>query len=97
MSAFVFSQRHFFDRFNGDRLRRAFAPRKPRSRLLRVATGLLGLVVVLALVFLGVFVGLAMLTAGVLLRLWRQRGKPVARASLHGDYRVIARTALPRA
>ena len=86
--------------FNGARLRNAFAPRKPRHPLLRLVTGLVGLGVVLALVFLGVFVGAAMLAVGVLARLWRMRGKPIARDRsrvVDGQFQVLARPALPRA
>jgi hypothetical protein len=54
--------------------------------------------VVLTLVFVSVFVGVAMLAAGVLVRLFRMRGKPVARDHrvVDGQYRVIAKPALPR-
>ncbi|MFC7300920.1 hypothetical protein [Cognatiluteimonas weifangensis] len=97
MSAFGFR----FDRFRPDRagFRTGFAPRKPRHPLLRLALGLLGLGVLLVLVFFSVFVGIAMLAAGLLYRLWKQRGKPVARPArvVDGDYRVLAKPALPRA
>ena len=46
----------------------------------------------------GLFVGAAMLAAGLLWRLWAQRGKPVAgraRAdSIEGDYRVVGKAQL---
>lgn len=98
MSAFGFR----FDRFRPDRagvFRAGFAPRKPRHPLLRLALGLLGLGVLLVLVFFSVFVGIAMLAAGLLYRLWKQRGQPVARPArvVDGDYRVLAKPALPRA
>jgi hypothetical protein len=50
-------------------------------------------------VFVSVFVGVAMLAAGVLVRLLRMRGQPVARDHrvVDGQYRVIAKPALPRA
>jgi hypothetical protein len=46
-----------------------------------------------------VFVGVAMLAAGVLVRLFRMHGKPVARDHrvVDGQYRVIGKPALPRA
>ena len=86
-------------RFDGNSFRNAFAPRKPRHPLLRIAIALLGLCVVLTLVFVSVFVGVAMLAAGVLVRLLRMRGQPVARDHrvVDGQYRVIAKPALPRA
>jgi len=86
-------------RFDGNTFRNAFAPRKPRHPLLRIAIALLGLCVVLTLVFFSVFVGVAMLAAGVLVRLLRMRGQPVARDHrvVDGQYRVIAKPALPRA
>jgi hypothetical protein len=92
MAAFQF-------RFDNHAFRNAFAPRKPRHPLLRVAIGLIGLGVVLTLVFVSVFVGVAMLAAGVLVRLFRMRGKPVARDHrvVDGQYRVIGKPALPRA
>jgi hypothetical protein len=92
MAAFQF-------RFDNHAFRNAFAPRKPRHPLLRVAIGLIGLGVVLTLVFVSVFVGVAMLAAGVLVRLFRLRGKPVARDHrvVDGQYRVIGKPALPRA
>ncbi len=85
--------------FDTSRLRNAFAPRKPRHPLVRVALGLLGVCVLLVLVFASVFVGVAMLAAGVLLRLWKQRGKPVARDRriVDGEFRVVGKTALPSA
>ena len=45
--------------FDASRLRNAFAPRKPRHPLVRVALGLLGVAVLLVLVFASVFVGVA--------------------------------------
>ena len=77
------------------------APRRPRHPLLRLALGLLGIALLLALVVLGVFVGAAMLAGGMLWRLWTQRGQ---RASVRGrdrtfdgDYRVVGKAQLPLA
>ena len=64
-------------------------------------TGLL-----LALLFVSVFVGVAMLASGMLLRLWKQRGKPLARDSranridphaLDGTFQVVGKAQLPLA
>ena len=77
----------------------AFAPRKPRHPLVRLAFGLLGLGLLLLLVFFSVFVGIAMLAAGLLYRLLKQRGKPVAPDAriVDGEYRVVGKAALPSA
>lgn len=83
-----------------------FAPRRPRHPMLRIALGLVGVGLLLALLFLGVFVGVAMLAVGMLWRLWKQRGKPIARAPrassidghvLDGSFRVIGKAQLPLA
>ena len=76
-----------------------FAPRKPRRPWMRVLLGLIGVAVLVALVFVSVFVGIAMLTVGLVLRLMKQRGKPVARDSRARDaeYRVVSKHALPSA
>ena len=67
-----------FDQFHAH-VRNAFsAPRKPRHRALRVVLGLVGVAVLAVLVMLGLFVGAAMIVAGLLFRLWKQRGKPIA-------------------
>lgn len=90
-------QHHAFRRF---RTAAFSAPRRPRHPLLRLALGLLGVVLLLALVVVGVFVGIAMLAGGMLWRLWAQRGKPVAAArgnSIDGDYHVVGKAQLPLA
>jgi len=87
-----------FDQFNS-RMRNAFsAPRKPRHRALRVAFGIIGLALLAVLVMFGLFVGAAMIAAGVLFKLWKQRGKPVARDArvLDGEFRVVDPVSLPR-
>ena len=77
----------------------AFAPRKPRHPLVRLAFGLQGLGLLLLLVLFSVFVGIAMLAAGLLYRLLKQRGKPVAPDAriVDGEYRVVGKAALPSA
>lgn len=83
--------RHF--QFNA--FRHAFAPKR-RNPLLRLGIGLLGLVVLAVLVFFSVFVGAAMIAGGLLYKLLRQRGKPVARdGAVEGEYRVVRKPALP--
>lgn len=81
-------------------LRNLFAPRKPRNPLLRVALGLLGLAVLAVLVVGGLFVGAAMILAGVAWKLLASRkSRPaVRRASgdvLDGEYRVVRKPVLP--
>jgi hypothetical protein len=85
-----FNQR-VFDRFS--------APRRPRHRWLRVVLGIAGVGVLLALLFVSVFVGIAMLAAGMLWRLWKQRGTPIAAraGSIEGDFRVVGKAQLPLA
>jgi hypothetical protein len=84
-------------RFSPASFRSAFAPRKPRHPLLRLAVGIVGLGLLSLLVFFGLFVGAAMLGTGLLYRLWKQRGKPIARQDhvVDGEYRVVAKGALP--
>lgn len=81
-------------------MRSAFAPRKPRNALLRVVFGLLGLGLLAVLLVFGLFVGAAMLGAGLLLRLWRSRGEPVRPLTaearvVEGEYRVVSKPVLP--
>ena len=73
---------YMFDRFT--------APRRPRHRWLRFVLGVAGVGLLLALLFVSVFVGIAMLAAGMLLRLWKQRGKPIAAASVTMGCEAIA-------
>lgn len=75
------------------------APRKPRHPLVRIALGVLGLAVLAVLVFFSVFVGTAMLGAGLLWRLWRQRTQPLAHRPrvLDGQFRAVSRPVLPSA
>jgi hypothetical protein len=88
-------------RFNRQAFDRFATPRRPRHPLLRIALGLVGVGLLLALLFVSVFVGIAMLAAGMLFRQWKQRGKPVARAaranSIDGDFRVVGKAQLPLA
>jgi hypothetical protein len=98
MSAHAF----FFDsrRMHAGRLHSVFTPRKPRHPLARVAIGVLGIAVLALLVFFSVFVGVAMLSVGLLYRLLRDRRKPTIapRARVvEGEYRVVGKTALPSA
>jgi hypothetical protein len=85
-------------RFDSSRLRSAFAPRKPRHPLLRLVFGLVGLALLCLLVFFSVFVGAAMIIAGIAWKLLSQRGKPVAVRDAHvvdGEFRVVRKPVLP--
>ncbi|MCA1714036.1 MAG: hypothetical protein LC715_02540 [Gammaproteobacteria bacterium] len=101
-TASMFVHRLFNGRtsFNSSRLRATFAPRKPRHPLLRFALGLIGLGLLALLLVFGVFIGAAMVAAGLLYRLWQQRGKPIAhdrpqvKGYVDGEYRVIAKPGL---
>lgn len=101
---FRFDRPFFFRAGPSTPLRTGFAPRKPRHPLVRAALGLLGLGVLLVLVFFSVFVGVAMLAVGLLYKLMKQRGKPVAHdahavdhAIVDGEFRTVSKTALPSA
>ena len=73
-----------------------FAPRKPRHRLLRVVLTLFGVGLLAVLLALGLVIGATMLGIGLLYRLWRQRGKPLATppGTLEGEYRILRKPAL---
>jgi len=89
--------RMFRTRFSASGVSALFAPRKPRHPATRLLFGLLGLVVLALLLVVGLFVGAAMLVGGVLVRLLRQRGKPMAarKRVVDGEYRVVPRTGQP--
>ena len=78
---------------------RMHSPRKPRHPLVRIALGMLGLGVLAVLVFFSVFVGTAMLGAGLLWRLWRSRNQPLAHRPrvLDGQFHSVRRPVLPSA
>ena len=86
-------QQHLFERIT--------TPRRPRHRWLRVLLGIAGVTLLLALLFVSVFIGIAMLAIGMLWRLWKQRGKPVARparaSAIEGAFRVVGKPQLPLA
>ncbi len=85
--------RHAYLRFNP-----FAAPRRPRHRVLRIALGAMGVALLVALLFVSVFVGMAMLGAGMLLRLWQKRAKPISVSrvdSIDADYRVLSKARLP--
>lgn len=83
--------------FNRIRFGAFAAPRRPRNPLLRIALGLVGVALLVALLFVSVFVGIAMLAAGMLYRLMKQRRTPVAAraVSIDGTFRVVGKAQLP--
>ncbi len=90
----------FFQRLFASRMfRNARASTTSRRSLPRIVLGVVGVALLLALVFFSVFIGLAMLAIGMVFRLLKQRGKPMAvRArSIDGDYRVVGKAQLPLA
>ena len=88
-------------RFDGNTFRNAFAPRKPRHPMARIAIGLLGVGLLALLVFFSVFVGAAMLAIGLIYRLTRNRRSALGAASrtrvVEGEYRVVGKPVLPTA
>ena len=83
---------HF--RFDRHAFFRNAQPRLRRNPLLRILMGLLGLAVLAVLVFFSVFVGAAMIAAGLLARLWKQRGRaprPRAGRTVDAEYRVVGK------
>ncbi len=86
--------------FQFNQFRTLFAPRKPRHPLVRVAAGLLGLAILAALVFVGVFVGAAMILIGLAWKLLANRKAQTVRGDaassvVEGEYRVVRKSALP--
>lgn len=93
---FHHSFRTLHARFDASGLGAAFAPRKPRNPLLKLAIGVVGVAVLALLVVVGLFVGAAMLAAGLLRRLLSKPSSPRARAGvIDADYRVVRKPALP--
>ena len=85
-------------RFGPNLLNSLLSPRKPRTPLLRFGLGLLGLAVLALLVFFSVFVGAAMLAAGLAWKLLRNRTPRPAAAHgrvMDAEYQVLRKPALP--
>lgn len=56
-----------------NQFRAVLSPRKPRNPVLRVVLGLAGLVILAGLLVVGLFVGAAMLLAGLVMKLFAPR------------------------
>lgn len=84
--------------FQFGNFRHLFEPRKPRHPLVRVAVGVVGLAILALLVFFGVFVGAAMIAAGMA---WKLLARPSRRNAgnngrvVEGEYRVVDKPTLP--
>lgn len=76
--------------FYFNNFRAVFAPRKPRNPLVRVALGMVGLVILAGLLVVGLFVGAAMLLAGLVLKLVNpRRNTGTAGNNRHHDSNVV--------
>ncbi len=75
----------------------SFRPCKPRSPLLKLACGLMGLVVLMLLVVFGLFIGLGMLLFAAARRLSRPRAIAAATDpnALEGEYTVVSKATAP--
>lgn len=79
-------------------LRALLEPRKPRHRALRVLLGVIGVSLLAVLVVVGIAVGTLMLTGAFAYRLLRggaRRDRVGATRVIDGEYRAVARPALP--
>lgn len=76
-------------------LQARFAARRPRHPLLRVVLATLGVALLLALLVVGAFVGIAMLLGAGLWRALRQTGRPQATGRvIEGEFRHARNGAL---
>lgn len=94
---FVRTFRSLHARFDATGLGAAFAPRKPRHPLLRIGFGLLGVVLLAALLVVGLVVGTAMIAFGLLRRLLARRDDRAVSGArvVDGEYRVLRKPVLP--
>jgi len=96
MSSVFFRTLHA--RFDASGLRGLFTPRKPRNALLRVALGLVGIAILVVLLVVGLFVGAAMVSFGLLRGALRSRGKAAGQQradALDAEYRVVPKAGQP--
>lgn len=84
-----------------EQFRAVLEPRKPRHPLLRLAFGLAGLVILAGLLVVGLFVGTAMLLAGLAMRLVGGARRPAAATAratppgvIDAQYTVVPRQTL---
>lgn len=93
MSSVLFRSLHA--RFDASGVRGLFTPRKPRNPLLRVGLGLVGVAVLAVLLVVGLFVGAAMVSFGLLRGALRKRTAAPRAATLDAEYRVVAKPGQP--
>ena len=82
-------------RFDASGARGLFTPRKPRNPLLRVAVGLVGVAVLAVLLVIGLVVGAAMVSVGLLRAALRGRPAAARGGSLEAEYRVVSKPGQP--
>lgn len=93
MSSVLFRTLHA--RFDASGLRGLLTPRKPRNPLLKLALGLVGVAILAVLLVVGLFVGAAMVSFGLLRGALRAR-KPAGRAGvLDAEYRIVTKPGQP--
>ncbi|HRN61019.1 MAG TPA: hypothetical protein PK743_02185 [Luteimonas sp.] len=78
-------------RFDASGMRGMFTPRKPRSPLLRVLLGVVGIAILAVLLVVGLFVGAAMISFGLLRSALRPRKADVPKRAdvIDAEYRVV--------
>lgn len=83
--------------FQFGNLHHLFAPRKPRHPLVRVAAGLVGLVILAVLIFFSVFVGAAMILGGIAWKLLSKSNRRTQQQTrvVDAEYHVVRKSALP--
>jgi hypothetical protein len=96
---FVHRFRSLHARFDASGFAAAFAPRKPRHPLVRLAVGLLGIALLLVLLAVALAVGTVLILAGLLRRVIAGGGRaPAARERVvEGEFRVVRKPVLPLA
>lgn len=89
--------RNVHARFDASGLRGLFTPRKPRNPVLRVVLGLVGVAILAVLLVVGLFVGAAMVSVGLLRAALRgRRGRAQPRGEvLDAEYRVVNKPGQP--
>ncbi|WP_202844155.1 hypothetical protein [Luteimonas saliphila] len=95
MSSVFFRTLHA--RYDASALRGLFTPRKPRNPLLRVALGLVGIAILALLLVVGLFVGAAMVSFGLLRAALRGRkpGSVQSADVLDAEYRIVSKPGQP--
>ncbi|MDH5834592.1 hypothetical protein [Luteimonas kalidii] len=94
MSSVLFRTLHA--RFDASALRGLLTPRKPRNPLLKLALGLVGVAILAVLLVVGLFVGAAMVSFGLMRGALRARKAASVRSDvLDAEYRIVTRPGQP--